>query len=92
MKQAEANRITRLAPNVSSSGLITSSDSAKPRNELPSAAAIISPECSGTAGSSSAALIAPDAPVRIGERQRRGEQRHHADPEQRALVGRVFAH
>lgn len=65
MKQSEANRITRLAPITSSSGLITRRLRAKPRNELPSAAAIISPEWVGTVGSNSAAFIAPEAPVRI---------------------------
>jgi hypothetical protein len=65
MKQAEASRITRLAPITSRNGLMISRLSAKPRKLLPSAAAIISPECSGTAGSRIASLIAPDAPVRI---------------------------
>src|SRR5688572_7875892 len=65
MKQAAANRITRLAPNRSSSGLITTRLKAKPRKLLPSTTPIISPECAASIGSSSAVFIAPADPARI---------------------------
>jgi hypothetical protein len=64
MKHSEASNTTRLHPNTSRKGLMTSSEIAKPKNPLPSAVAISSPERAASMGSNTSCWMAPATPER----------------------------